>query len=518
MAFQSIYTNDGLARIAQAEATSTPLNLTQMAVGDGNGNAVEPDSEQTALVRERFRAPVNRVFQVPGDPQRFAAELIIPSSEGGFTLREVGVFDADGHLIVVGNLPDTYKPVLAEGAYSDTVVRVEFVVSNVAVITLSVDPNVALATQSWIAANVNAAFVIPGGTTNQFLRKLSNANGAYEWSGLDDLNVVVDIIEEQQLLAESQTQVDWATVTTDSLSVYINGVRLHRGAGVDEWQAAAPPDNVTRIILGQSYPAATRILGVQNEPLGAITEPLAKDQNLADAPDKAAVRTNINVYSRAEADARGKQPGDVFFTARTTAPARSLKANGAAVSRVAYADLFAAIGTTAGAGDGSTTFNVPDCRGEFLRGWDDARGVDVGRVIGSTQSSSLASHAHSASATAGGSHTHAGNTDGGGSHAHGGTTTFGGSHTHNYESMVRVDDSDRGTGNSWWSIDSFNPAATTGAAGSHAHFLTTDTAAAHSHSFTTYASSDHSHGITVNATGGLDTWPRNVALLACIAY
>ena len=75
-----------------------------------------------------------------------------------------------------------------------------------------------------------------------------------------------------------------------------------------------------------------------------------------------------------------------------TAPTGWLKANGAAISRTAYAGLFAAIGTIAGEGDGSTTFNVPDVRGEFFRGWDDSRGVDMGRVLGSAQSGT--SHPH----------------------------------------------------------------------------------------------------------------------------
>lgn len=78
--------------------------------------------------------------------------------------------------------------------------------------------------------------------------------------------------------------------------------------------------------------------------------------------------------------------GQVAFFAQSAAPAGWIKANGAAVSRTAYPALFAAIGTTYGAGDGSTTFNLPDLRGEFMRGWDDGRGVDSGRGIGSFQS------------------------------------------------------------------------------------------------------------------------------------
>jgi phage-related tail fiber protein len=81
----------------------------------------------------------------------------------------------------------------------------------------------------------------------------------------------------------------------------------------------------------------------------------------------------------------GNIVGQVCFFGMTTAPAGFLKANGAAVSRATYADLFAAIGTTYGTGDGSTTFNLPDLRGEFPRGWDDGRGVDSDRGIGTAQ-------------------------------------------------------------------------------------------------------------------------------------
>ena len=77
--------------------------------------------------------------------------------------------------------------------------------------------------------------------------------------------------------------------------------------------------------------------------------------------------------------------GSVIYYAGNTSPTGYLKANGAAISRTTYADLFSAIGTTFGAGDGSTTFLVPDLRGEFLRGWDDSRGVDSGRAFGSAQ-------------------------------------------------------------------------------------------------------------------------------------
>jgi len=90
----------------------------------------------------------------------------------------------------------------------------------------------------------------------------------------------------------------------------------------------------------------------------------------------------------------GVPTGAVFHFAASTAPTGFLKANGAAVSRSTYAALFAITGTTYGSGDGSTTFNVPDLRGEFIRGWDDARAVDTGRAFGSAQADGLKSHTH----------------------------------------------------------------------------------------------------------------------------
>ncbi|WP_239326159.1 phage tail protein [Snodgrassella gandavensis] len=84
-------------------------------------------------------------------------------------------------------------------------------------------------------------------------------------------------------------------------------------------------------------------------------------------------------------DINATPSGTVQYFAMDSVPVGWLKANGATISRTLYTNLFAAIGTRFGAGDGKTTFNLPDLRGEFLRGWDDGRGVDTGRIFGDTQ-------------------------------------------------------------------------------------------------------------------------------------
>lgn len=99
-------------------------------------------------------------------------------------------------------------------------------------------------------------------------------------------------------------------------------------------------------------------------------------------------------YVDAQIAARGEPPGVVDLFAASTPPTGWLECNGAAVSRTTYAALFTVIGTTWGTGDGSTTFNVPDLRGEFVRGWDHGKGTDTGRAFASSQADEFESHVH----------------------------------------------------------------------------------------------------------------------------
>ena len=129
---------------------------------------------------------------------------------------------------------------------------------------------------------------------------------------------------------------------------------------------------------------------------GAANITTAAGDTCIAVPNLAANGWNVTAYTQAVGS--GVPAGTVIDYAANAAPLGYLKANGAAVSRTTYAALFTAIGTTFGVGDGSTTFNVPDLRGEFVRGWDDSRGVDSARVFGSAQSDLLRDHTHNYSA------------------------------------------------------------------------------------------------------------------------
>lgn len=157
-------------------------------------------------------------------------------------------------------------------------------------------------------------------------------------------------------------------------------------------------------------------------------------------------------------------PGHIDYTARTSAPPGWLPCDGRALSRTVYASLFAAIGITYGAGDGSTTFNVPDDRGEFLRGADMGRGIDAGRVLGSLQTGQNASHTHT------------------------GVAVSGGGHTHTIPGL---------------------PTGGTGAYGGSSY---------QTGSQNTGSSGNHTHTLTIDAAGGNEARPRNRAYLAIIKY
>lgn len=177
---------------------------------------------------------------------------------------------------------------------------------------------------------------------------------------------------------------------------------------------------------------------------------------------------NETILGNGNISVSGAPAGTIITFASSTTPAGYLKANGALISRTTYSDLFTAIGTTFGAGDGSTTFALPDLRGYFPRGWDDGRGIDTGRVFGSLQADGYLNHSHTAS------------------------TGSQGAHTHTVDSYNQ--DGQQGIGSGYGST--YNLSKTTSSAGAHTHTVT----------------------VATSTTGTTETRPKNIALLYCIKY
>lgn len=196
------------------------------------------------------------------------------------------------------------------------------------------------------------------------------------------------------------------------------------------------------------------------------------------APTPTAGDNSTNIATTAFVSTNGVPSGTILTFASSTAPTGFLKANGALISRTTYAKLFAAIGTTFGAGDGSTTFALPDLRGYFPRGWDDARGVDTSRVFGSTQADDNKSHNHGVTDP---THSHSVYDP---SHAHGITYTTG-----VQSGSGKLDLGGSGAGSTSTSYSG------TG--------------------ISIYAAGT---GISINSSGGTEARPKNIALLYCIKY
>ncbi|WP_255248835.1 phage tail protein [Enterobacter hormaechei] len=148
--FYTLLTDIGAAKLASAAALGVPLKITQMAVGDGDGVLPTPSAQQTALVAEKRRASLNMLYIDPQNSSQIIAEQVIPETEGGWWIREVGLFDDTGALIAVGNCPESYKPQLAEGSGRTQTVRMVLITSSTDNITLKIDPAVVLATRKYV--------------------------------------------------------------------------------------------------------------------------------------------------------------------------------------------------------------------------------------------------------------------------------------------------------------------------------------------------------------------------------
>lgn len=644
--YYTVLTTYGSQLFAQAMANRQPVRITQFAVGDGNGRAVQPDSARTSLVRQVHRANISAVSPDPRNNRQVIFELTIPENVGGFWIREMGIYDANNRLVAYANCPDTYKPQLSEGSGKVQVMRMILLVSSSQAVTLTVDDTVIFATRGQLTPKTITAtsqngiddtghsHTIDHATTGQKgIVQLTNDTGldseALALTAKAGKKLAQEIAKNHQLASSKYTAQDASTSQkglvqlVDNLTSSNNDKALtakqgktlnekikyiynivksgsilvnmdltsreqiiaemgnnYQGIGVYRFTFHNLVNhNITGLPLGDikgavaielevmggfsrmscQYLYANRLFFTHvdwNKPTltlrwcevlsqdgeGKVPRPItvngAIDTNhrvmvrrnsrtaspylilLDDSVDldgevavrkliggiqfhagkqgttegllKGALRVNILTDKNAEIELASRdanetwvrfltmltatgnvivghgadngrdrlqikgtvkatapaananndqipttawvnsaldklvnsdgyvkrggnkhnielswQPdglnlkvdvtnlgalvlsssmvGQVAFFASSTPPSGWLKANGAAVSRTTYAALFARVGTRFGAGDGRTTFNLPDLRGEFVRGWDDGRNIDAGRGLGSLQ-------------------------------------------------------------------------------------------------------------------------------------
>lgn len=351
--FYTLLTDIGAAKLANAAALGVPLKITQMAVGDGGGVLPTPSAQQTALVAEKRRAALNMLYIDPQNSSQIIAEQVIPETEGGWWIREVGLFDETGALIAVGNCPESYKPQLAEGSGRTQTVRMVLITSSTDNITLKIDPAVVLATRKYVDDKVL------------------------------ELKVYVD-----DLMAKHTAASDPHTQYAQKASPTFTGTPKAptAAAGNNSTQLATTAFvQVAIAALVDSSPGALDTLSELAKALGndqnfattmtnALAGKMDKSANGADIADISAFLNNLGLGAGSALPVGIPVPWPL-----AEAPAGWLKCNGAAFTAAQYPKLALAY----------PALKLPDLRGEFLRGWDDGRGVDSGRVLLSAQNDAL---------------------------------------------------------------------------------------------------------------------------------
>lgn len=145
--FYTILTAAGKAKIANAIPTGQKINLTKMKFGDSNGAYYNPNENQTDLKHTVYECNVTTVNIDEKNPNWITLTSVIPPEIGGFTIREIGVYDDTNTLIAIGKYPETYKPILDNGSTKELYVKMTLEVSNTNSVELKVDPYIILATK-----------------------------------------------------------------------------------------------------------------------------------------------------------------------------------------------------------------------------------------------------------------------------------------------------------------------------------------------------------------------------------
>ncbi|EFA5212877.1 phage tail protein [Escherichia coli] len=358
--YYAILTNQGAARLANATMLGSKLNLTQMAVGDANGVLPTPDPAQTKLINQKRIAPLNLLSVDPNNQSQIIAEQIIPENEGGFWIREIGLYDEEGVLIAVANCPETYKPQLQEGSGRTQTIRMILVVTNTEAITLKIDPSVVLATRKYVDDEVLELRLY---VDEQMRNHIAAQDPHTQYAQKHNPTFTGEPKAPTPAAGNNTTRIATTAFVQAAITALING-------------APATLDTLKEIAAA-----------INNDPKFSTTinnalagkQPLDNTLTHLSGKDVAGLLTYLGL-----GEGSALPVGVPVPWPSATPPTGWLKCNGAAFSAEEYPELAKAYPTN----------KLPDLRGEFIRGWDDGRGIDAGRVLLSIQTGMLEKHRH----------------------------------------------------------------------------------------------------------------------------
>ena len=353
--YYAILTNQGAARLANATMLGSKLNLTQMAVGDANGVLPTPDPAQTKLINQKRIEPLNLLSVDPNNQSQIIAEQIIPENEGGFWIREIGLYDDEGVLIAVANCPETYKPQLQEGSGRTQTIRMILVVSNTEAITLKIDPSVVLATRKYVDDEVLELRLY---VDDQMRNHIAAQDPHTQYAQKHNPTFTGEPKAPTPAAGNNTTRIATTAFVQAAITALING-------------APATLDTLKEIAAA-----------INNDPKFSTTinnalsgkQPLDETLTHLSGKDVAGLLAYLGL-----GEGSALPVGVPVPWPSATPPTGWLKCNGAAFSAEEYPELAKAYPTN----------KLPDLRGEFIRGWDDGRGVDAGRQLLSSQGDAI---------------------------------------------------------------------------------------------------------------------------------
>ncbi|EJW5971592.1 phage tail protein [Escherichia coli] len=353
--YYAILTNQGAARLANATMLGSKLNLTQMAVGDANGVLPTPDPAQTKLINQKRIAPLNLLSVDPNNQSQIIAEQIIPENEGGFWIREIGLYDDEGVLIAVANCPETYKPQLQEGSGRTQTIRMILVVTNTEAITLKIDPSVVLATRKYVDDEVLELRLY---VDDQMRKHIAAQDPHTQYAQKHNPTFTGEPKAPTPAAGNNTTRIATTAFVQAAITALING-------------APATLDTLKEIAAA-----------INNDPKFSTTinnalsgkQPLDETLTHLSGKDVAGLLAYLGL-----GEGSALPVGVPVPWPSATPPTGWLKCNGAAFSAEEYPELAKVYPTN----------KLPDLRGEFIRGWDDGRGVDAGRQLLSSQGDAI---------------------------------------------------------------------------------------------------------------------------------
>ncbi|BET96439.1 phage tail-collar fiber domain-containing protein [Xenorhabdus taiwanensis] len=424
----ALLTQLGADKLANAAALGTQLNITHMAVGDGGGTLPTPDTAQTQLVNERRRAAINVLSVDPQNTNQIIAEQIIPENEGGWWIREIGLFDNEGILIAIGNCAETYKPQLQEGSGRTQTIRMVLIVSHTDAVTLKIDPSVVLATREYADSVVANAI-------REHEQSRRHPDATLKEKGFVSLSSAVNSNSETQAATPKAVKTAYdlaATANQNAASANNNAnARLEKSKnGADILDKPAFVKNLglagTVDLAKNAYPKTGGVVYGSIDATGYLSSNAVYEAggirvysaNNKPTPDDIGAYSKGGGLVNGNVDATGYVSANGIYEASgirvysplnkptsvdiglgvgsalpfgvpipwpaADAPAGWLKCNGT------YFDLakYPALASVYPSG------KLPDLRGVFIRGWSDDGPIDAGRTLLSFATDKLKKHTH----------------------------------------------------------------------------------------------------------------------------